>query len=112
MGYMKTYYHVTRKKNLTSILNNGLYPKIGDLSKLCDETENKIYLFPSIDDMENALMNWLGENLIELYGEDEPCCSLKITVPDNFPIVEGDVDYEVYSYHHIDKKYITYLKDE
>ena len=109
---MKIYYHVTLKSNLKSILEKGLYPQIGTLSELCNETEERIYLFPSIEDMENALGNWLGEEINKLYGEDIDCCSLKITLPDNFPIVKGDVDYECYSYHHIDKKYITYLKDE
>lgn len=109
---MKTYYHVTLKKNLESILNNGLLPKIGELSRLCDEKEKRIYLFPSLNDMETALGNWLGIELNDLYGESTECCSLKITLPNDFPIAEGETEYECYSYVPIDKKYIKYLKDE
>ena len=67
---MKTFYHVTLLENWKSIKENGLIPKIGELSKLIDETQKRIYLFPNIEDMENALYNWLGETINDLYGED------------------------------------------
>ena len=60
--------------------------------------------------METALGNWLGIELNDLYGESTECCSLKITLPDDFPIAEGETEYECYSYTPIDKKYIKYLK--
>lgn len=109
---MKTYYHVTRTKNLESIMQSGLLPKIGRLSKILGEKEVRIYLFPSTDDMNTALSSWLGENLEEEFGEDEEFCSLKISLPDNFPIKEGEVEYECYSYKTINPEYIEYLKKE
>lgn len=109
---MKQYYHVTLTKNLKSILENGLIPTLGELAQLCDETETKIYLFPSLTDMETALSSWLGEAINNQYGEDIKCCSLEITLPDEFPITNGDVEYEAYSYLTIPPQYIRYLKDE
>lgn len=109
---MKTYYHVTLTQNLQSIFTHGLKPSIGELSQSCNETVPKIYLFPSLSDMETALSSWLGETINEQYGETIECCSLEISVPDNFPIQEGDVEYEVYSYSTIPPQYIRYLKEE
>lgn len=109
---MKTFYHVTLLENWKSIKENGLIPKIGELSKLIDETQKRIYLFPNIEDMENALYNWLGETINDLYGEDIECCSLKITLPDDFPIENGDVEYEVYSYQKIPSQYISFFREE
>jgi len=56
-----TCYHVTPKKYLEKILNEGLKPKIGERAEFAGEKEKRIYLFEHIDDMENALCNWLGE---------------------------------------------------
>ena len=57
-------YHITRRKNIPSIKNNGLIPKIPE-----DYGENGdikgVYLFKSYTDCENALYNWLGERIEE-----------------------------------------------
>lgn len=58
-------YHVTPKSNLPSILKNGLIPTIGERSKLL-ETIPKVYLFPSKENLETALLNWLGEEFEDL----------------------------------------------
>lgn len=107
-----TYYHVTLKENLDSILKNGLIPKIGPLSKMADEPIERIYLFPSSYDMDMALMQWFGEVINETYGESVECCSLKIDLPKNFPITFGTVPYECYSYVPIPPEYIEYFMDE
>lgn len=56
-----TFYHVTLDKNLSSIERNGIRPAIGERSFLAGESVKSIYLFNSIHDCENALMNWLGD---------------------------------------------------
>lgn len=109
---MKTFYHVTLKENYEKIKNEGLVPSIGTLSQLAEENVARVYLFPSLEDMENALLNWLGEQINDEYGEDVECCSLKIDLPDTFPISFGEIEYEVYSYDTIPPQYISYLKDE
>jgi predicted house-cleaning noncanonical NTP pyrophosphatase (MazG superfamily) len=61
-------YHVTSRRYLTSIVKNGIQPKIPeDYGDGGDEMG--IYCFPSMEDVENALMNWLGER-IEEWEED------------------------------------------
>ena len=57
----ETYFHVTEKKNLKSILSKGLVPQIGTLSQKLGEDRKAIYLFATELEMENALANWLGE---------------------------------------------------
>ena len=109
---MRTVYHVTLKDNLIDIFENGLIPKIGELSAKAEEPIERIYLFPNIDDMNTALANWFGEVLEETFGEYVNCCSLKIELPDNFPLSEGEVEYECYSYIPIPPKYISYFRDE
>lgn len=106
------FYHVTLKNNLDNILKNGLIPQIGTLSQAANETINRIYLFPTIDDMNTALSSWLGETIDNIFGETTECCSLQINLPDNFPVIQEDVPYEAYSYIPIPPEYISYFKDE
>lgn len=109
---MKTYYHVSLKKNINDILNKGLLPKIGERSKEIKENIKRVYLFTTKDDMENALMNWLGEWYTDRYGDEVKLISLKVEVPNNFPILESTVDYEKVCEVIIPPKYIKYLQDE
>lgn len=133
---MKTFFHVTRLDYLDNIMEKGLVPCIGHLSQLIDETEKRIYLFPNQESMENALANWLGEtyerlldmakenvenDIDDLFGftkeqidemEEIPLCSLKITIPDDFPIFDGETEFECYSYQTISPKFISFFKEE
>ncbi len=109
---MKTYYHVTLSKNIKSIMQHGLIPQIGQLSKLCNEEIPRIYLFPTQDAMEVALSSWLGENIDNEFDSKVSYCSLIIQLPDNFPIEDGDVEYECYCFNIIPPGFIKYLKEE
>lgn len=53
------YYHVTLTKNVPRIMTEGPTPQIGPRSEWFGESENAIYLFKSMESVENALMNWL-----------------------------------------------------
>lgn len=66
-------FHVTPTKNVKSIMSSGLIPKIGKSSKKM-EKETGIYLFPSREDAEDALMNWLGDE----FGENEKLSLLSV----------------------------------
>lgn len=81
-------YHVTLKKNLSSILSEGLKPMIGPRSQKLEQT-SAIFLFPSRDHVDDALMNWLGDEL-----EDEELVLLEVDLKNlNF---ESNVDsYEI-----------------
>lgn len=108
----QTMYHVSLKSNLESIMRHGLTPRIGERSVEIGEKEPAVYLFPNIEDMEFALGQWLGDWYNDEYGEDIPLMSLEITVPYDFPIENGEVEYEKICKHIIQPKYIKFLKDE
>ncbi len=55
------YYHVTPKHNLNSILQHGIIPSIGERSLEKGENVANIYLFPTKEHCEDALLGWLGE---------------------------------------------------
>jgi hypothetical protein len=92
----KLFYHVTPIKNLKDILNAGIVPSIGPRSEQIGETEPKIYLFRSIEDVENALMNWMSD----AFDEDQALVILEIKAnsallaqvndcPDNFEVTSS-----------------------
>lgn len=109
---MKKLYHVTLMSNLEPILKEGLIPKIGERSIEVGEEEKAVYLFPTIEDMECALGQWLGDWYNDEYGEEIPLASLEISVPDCFPIEEGEVEYENICREVIPPEYIRFLKEE
>ena len=69
-------------------------------------------MFPDIESMDNALANWLGQEWEEIYGDDAPCCSLIVELPDDFPIVNEGTGYEVLSYENIPPRFIRFFRDE
>jgi len=94
-------YHISRKSDLPNILKNGLIAK-----KPVDMNDKKgIYLFPSKDDVENALVNWLGDRL-----ENIPIVLLTIDT-NGLNIHKGDVEYEMISYNRIPPKNIIKYED-
>lgn len=60
----KVLYHVTPARNIKSIQQQGLVPSIGQRSAQL-ETESNLYFFPSKEAAEDAVMNWLGDELPE-----------------------------------------------
>ena len=83
--FMTTLYHVTEKKNLKSILENGLIPQIGERSKQLNESP-AIFLFDSVEKLNDALMNWLGDEF-----EDIDLVSLKIETSNTLEYNEFEV---------------------
>ena len=98
-------YHVTLRSNLESILSNGLIPDIGERSYDAGETQKFVFLFPTKNDVENAMLTWLGE-----YYCDEDIVYLEVNLPDNFPIEQGEVEYEMISRQIIPKEYINIIE--
>lgn len=71
------FFHVTKKSNLSQILSIGLVPSKGErANKIMDQ--QGIYLFPNIDSVEDALMNWMGDE----FDEDEDLVILKVRIQD------------------------------
>lgn len=71
-------YHVTPARSLPAIAREGLLPQIGPRSAELGETCPRIYLFASLDVLEDALSNWLGE----AFKEDEPLTLLAVRAPE------------------------------
>lgn len=86
-------YHVTRRKNLDSIMEYGLIPNVPkDMEDL-----NAVYLFKTFEDAENALYNWLGQRIEEWEEEngeeyDEIC--LEVDLSDHVSSIIDTVEYE------------------
>lgn len=71
-----TLYHVTPSFNVDSIQKDGLQPRIGERSLSAGEKTPAVFLFANKDDLEQALLNWLGEMF-----EDEELVILEIQLP-------------------------------
>ena len=81
------YYHVTPADNLDSIMRFGLCPSIGERASAYGEDAPKVYLFGHRKDVDNALMNWLGDE----FDDDVALAVLKVECDS---VVRGDVAYE------------------
>lgn len=88
-------YHITDSVNTESILANGLRAAIGPRSAELGETVESVYLFPSIDDLENALGNWLGE----YFAEDSVLNVFEVDVTGFMD--DSTVEYEIEITHDI-----------
>lgn len=104
---MKTYYHVTTEKASRKILVNGLSPRKGSRSRDFGEEDPAIFLFTSIEEAEDAVMNWLGDK----YNESTPLVLLEIKVPSDFEITKVNGQFEAVSIVPIPAKYIRLLKE-
>lgn len=90
----KTYFHVTLMDNVPSILEHGLVPQIGERAADLGESEPAVYLFPSEEDLNNALYNWLGEWYNDNYGEDCELAILHVRLNENTPVFQTEAEYE------------------
>ncbi len=61
-------YHVSNKKNISSILKNGLEPRI-PLDYGVDGDTKGVYFFKTREDMTTAVSSWFGERIEELEEE-------------------------------------------
>lgn len=81
------YYHVTPADNLDSIMRVGLRPSIGKRASEYGENEPKVYLFKYRKDVDNALLNWLGDE----FDDDVVLAVLQVECDS---VVPGDAGYE------------------
>ena len=66
----ENYYHITRSENVPLIMKGGLLPsKPDDMQDV-----EGVYLFKSVMDAGDALMNWFGDR----FDEDEPLTLLRV----------------------------------
>lgn len=84
-------YHVTPSVNVDNILMQGLLPKVGDRSRKIEGEKPAIYCFPDKVSMEDAMMNWLGDE----FDEDEQLALLEIFTTGLKGQVTDGAEYEV-----------------
>ena len=65
----------------------GLVPVIGKRSRACGESIAGVYLFSSREDVDTALMSWLGDE----FDDDVDLAVLRVECDS---AVRGDVEYE------------------
>lgn len=100
------YYHVTPARNLDSIIQRGLLPSIGAHSEAANEPRAAVYLFSSIDALEDGLTNWLGDQ----FDDGEQLAVLKVAIPDGAATV-SEAGYEVVYLSPIPSAYVEVLCD-
>ncbi len=83
------YYHVTPTENVPRIMSEGLTPQRGPRSK--QMADHGIFLFKTMEDMEDALANWLGDE----FEEDEPLTLLGVELPSDAEVAPEAVGFEV-----------------
>jgi len=107
-NHEQVYYHVTPKKNIPYILRDGLVPGIGRRSSKLGEIKENIYLFKTLDDVEEAIMNWMEDEF-----EDDLLAILKIIVPSTFTGIHQHphAAWEYITDKTIPTQYISVLQD-
>lgn len=104
-------FHVTLNSNLPSILSHGLIPRIGERSAQLTssgfalESVPRVYFFPTLEDCENAIYNWLGDD----FPDDEALSVLTVSL-DGLEI-EMDCDYEIATRHQVPPSQILDIHD-
>jgi hypothetical protein len=84
-------YHVTPSENLDSIMSQGLIPQKGERSRKILDEKPAIYCFPDKNTMEDAVMNWLGDE----FDEDEALALLEIDTTGLDGQVTDGAKYEI-----------------
>jgi hypothetical protein len=85
---MRKVWHITPSVNVAKIMKQGLLPQIGKRSKSAKEKHKSLFVFPDSISMEDALTNWLGDEL-----EDIPLSILELTIPSNW-LIQHPIRYE------------------
>jgi hypothetical protein len=101
-------FHLSLRINEDTILREGLKPFIGERSQILCESVPRIYLFPTYEDVENALSNWFGEWCEENAIFENELVLFEVSPPNTFPIADHGTGYELVSYNVIPKEYIKF----
>lgn len=87
-----TMFHITPSRNLSSIMKYGLQPNNIKRGKFAADNEPAIYLFKTVEDAEDGVMNWLGD----LYDETERLALLSVKV--DSASIKQDPELELSAY--------------
>lgn len=84
-------YHVTPARNLPSIQRHGLNPTVGGRSAKIQSESRAVFCFPSIEHVEDAIVNWLGDE----FDEDEQLALLAINTKNLNGGYTPNAEYEI-----------------
>ena len=105
-GPFDMFLHVTTKTAVPGIMEKGLVPAIGPRAEKISEKAPAVYLFTSEAAMEDAVSNWLGDQL----PEDEELSVLEIRLPIGYRddiVQDPGIGYEAKCRRAIPARYIT-----
>ena len=100
-------YHVTPAENIKHILKDGLVPTKGSNSQTYGEEQDNVYLFPTIEDAEDALGNWLGDQ----YEDEDISFSLLQVDVTGLPL-KSETEWEYYTQSVISPDRIKLIKND
>lgn len=100
-------FHVTLARNVPSILAFGLEPRIGPRSRRVCEFTPAIYLFKNREEVEDGLMNWMGN----FFKHDEPLVLLEVNIPPHCKVETSPHTWEIKVVELITPKYIISISD-
>ena len=108
----RCFFHVTPMEKVQNIMERGLVPQIGERSGAQSEETPAIYLFPTMDDMDNALSNWLREWFEDTYGPDVELAIVKAFLPpDIYVHYDLSVAYECYVTEPIPSRHLFFFTE-
>jgi hypothetical protein len=87
---------------------DGLIPQTGPRAEALGEGEDGIYLFKTIDDVDNALTNWF----FDVVEEDEKLALLEVAIPPDARILSTAADYEIVVADPIPPQYIKVVHED
>lgn len=90
-------YHVTPTRNVASILDGGIEPRVGELSRALGEKVARSYHFASAQALDDALCGWLAD----AFDEDVSLAVVAVDVS-GLTVEESPAGYEVQVLEQID----------
>lgn len=89
----RTFYHVSLSENLSSIMDKGLIPSIGERSKKLGE-HACVFLFPSRESAEDGVDQWIGDE----FDDEQPLALIEVVLPIEIEVFKtADIDWEFYT---------------
>lgn len=77
---LRPLYHIARGQDIEAIRKTGLLPAIGKRSAEAGEADPAVYFFKTPEDAENAMLNWLGDDI----PDGEPMYMLTALLPGSY----------------------------
>ena len=101
-------FHITSKKNIPSIMSEGLIPSLGFLSDMIMESRPAVFMFKELSEVDYAMNHWYGDFIRYMYPEKD-LRLLQVDLPEDFE-VEERYGWELVSYRKIPAGYLSKIE--